>query len=349
MPPNPRKLPASSKPAGAKPAGSKPKAGGDPSIRRRKQAERTYGKPGPAERHADGGSGDDFHDDGPPRKSAPRGTASGAAARPNAARPGPPKPRPEPTRAVETDEPVRLNRLLARSGIASRRESDAIIAAGRVSVNGAVVTGMGVQVGPKDKVTVDGRPVGPVGLTYILMNKPTGAITTTSDERDRRTVMDLLDLPRAELDGLFPVGRLDRNTSGALLLTTDGDLAHRLMHPRYETVKLYMCKAERALTDADLDRLLRGVELDDGFAKADQAQFVGPDPSVVALGLHEGRNRQVRRMIEALGTRVEALERIAYAGLTLDGLRRGKWRKLHPHEVNALRRRVKLKAIVYGG
>ena len=344
MPPNPRKLPVSSKPAGGKTASGKPKAGGDPSVRRRKQAERTYGKPGAPERHADGGSGDDFHDDGLPRKAAPRSTAP----RPGGSRPpAPAAPRPEPTRAVETDEPVRLNRLLARSGIASRRESDAIIAAGRVSVNGAVVTEMGVQVGPRDKVTVDGRPVGPVGLTYILMNKPTGAITTTSDERDRRTVMDLLDLPKAETDGLFPVGRLDRNTSGALLLTTDGDLAHRLMHPRYETVKLYMCRTERALTDADLDRLLRGVELDDGLAKADQAQFVSPDPHVVALGLHEGRNRQVRRMVEALGTRVEALERIAYAGLTLDGLRRGKWRKLHPHEVNALRRKVKLKAIVY--
>ena len=355
MPPNPRRLPPSSKPSGpaagkpgsSKPAG-KPKAGGDPSVRRRKQAERAYGKPGSTERYADGGSGDDFHDDGPPRKSAPRGTASGGAARPNAARPGPPKPRPEPTRAVETDEPVRLNRLLARSGIASRRESDAIIAAGRVSVNGAVVTEMGVQVGPKDKVTVDGRPVGPVGLTYILMNKPTGAITTTSDERDRRTVMDLLDLPRAELDGLFPVGRLDRNTSGALLLTTDGDLAHRLMHPRYETVKTYLCAAERPLTDDDLDRLTRGVMLDDGLARADNAQFVSPDRTVVALGLHEGRNRQVRRMVEALGTRVAALERIAYAGLTLEGLRRGKWRRLQPHEINALRRKVKLKTIVFG-
>jgi 23S rRNA pseudouridine2605 synthase len=216
-----------------------------------------------------------------------------------------------------------------------------------VTVNGAVVTEMGVQVGPGDRVAVDGRPIGPVGLVYILLNKPTGAITTTSDDRDRRTVMDLIDLPAHERDGLFPVGRLDRNTSGALLLTTDGDLAHRLMHPRYETVKHYLCKTERALAEEDLDRLRAGVVLDDGPAKADDAQFIGPDRTVVAIGLHEGRNRQVRRMIEAIGHRVDALERVGYAGLTLEGLRRGKWRKLQPHEVNALRRKVKLKAIVF--
>jgi 23S rRNA pseudouridine2605 synthase len=334
-PPNPRKP----RPGGA------PKAGGDPSIRRRKQVARKYGAQPDGDRHDDGGRGDDFHD-APPR--APR------AARPTGQRPdakgAPPKveaPRQEPTRATPSDEPVRLNRFLARAGIASRREADAIITSGRVTVNGAVVTEMGVQVAPADRVQVDGRPIGPVGLTYILMNKPTGAVTTTSDERGRRTVMDLLDLPPHELDGLFPVGRLDRNTSGALLFTTDGDLAHRLMHPRYETVKHYMCRTERPLTDADLDQLLAGVALDDGPAKADQAQFLGPDRTVVALGLHEGRNRQVRRMIEAIGHRVEALERVGYAGLTLEGLRRGKWRRLQPHEVNALRRKVKLKAIVY--
>ncbi|HEX8298614.1 MAG TPA: pseudouridine synthase, partial [Rubricoccaceae bacterium] len=334
-------------------------------VRRRKQAERAYGKPGArppgaGQRHADGGSGDDFHDDDrrAPRSGPPSGGASrpgpGGPPRGGSGRPGqrpaggrPETPRPEAPRAVERDEPVRLNRLISRAGLASRRDADAIIAEGRVRLNGEVVTEMGIQVGPTDVVTVDGKPVGSVGLTYILMNKPTGAITTTSDERDRKTVMDLLDLPPSERDGLFPVGRLDRNTSGALLLTTDGDLAHRLMHPRYETVKTYLCTAERPLTDDDLDRLTHGVMLDDGLARADHAQFVSPDRTVVALGLHEGRNRQVRRMIEALGTRVSALERVAYAGLTLEGLRRGKWRRLQPHEINALRRKVKLKAIVF--
>ncbi|HEX9952693.1 MAG TPA: pseudouridine synthase [Rubricoccaceae bacterium] len=349
-PPNPRKTTG--------------KAGGDPSIRRRKQAERAYGKPGAGTpgpggpgRHADGGLGDDFHEDErAPRGARPGGPPGARPGGPGTGRPGGGRPsRPDAPEAPRAEaprfdgEPVRLNRLLARAGVASRREADAVIAAGRVRVNGAVVTEMGVQVGPTDAVTVDGHPVGPVGLTYILMNKPTGAITTTSDERDRKTVMDLLDLPRHEREGLFPVGRLDRNTSGALLLTTDGDLAHRLMHPRYETVKTYLCATERPLTDDDLDRLTRGVMLDDGLARADNAQFVSPDRTVVALGLHEGRNRQVRRMIEALGTRVAALERIAYAGLTLEGLRRGKWRRLQPHEINALRRKVKLKAIVFGG
>ena len=305
--------PPNRKPGGSRPGGPKP--GGDPSIRRRKQVARTYGK------------------DGQPTE-APRGASA---------------PRPEPTRAIEAGETVRLNRYIARAGIASRREADAIIEAGRVTVNGETTTEMGVQVGPSDKVAVDGRPVGPVGLVYILMNKPTGAVTTTSDERGRRTVMDTLDLPPHEKEGLFPVGRLDRNTSGALLFTTDGELAHRLMHPRYETVKHYLCRAERPFSDADVDRLLAGVEIEDGLAKADNVQFVGPDRSVVAIGLHEGRNRQIRRMVEALGTRVDALERIGYAGLTLDGLRRGKWRRLLPHEVNTLRRKVKLKAIVYGG
>ena len=353
MPSNPRKPPGP------------PKTGGDPSIRRRKQVARTYGKTAP-DRHDDGGSGDDFHDGPPkaPRAARPTGQRptgqrpdgqrpTGPRDAPRNAPPGAPRgddarpPRPEPTRATPSDEAVRLNRYISRAGVASRRESDEIIAAGRVTLNGTVVTEMGVQVGPTDKVTVDGRPIGPVGLTYILMNKPTGVITTTSDERDRRTVMSLLDLPRHELEGLFPVGRLDRNTSGALLFTTDGDLAHRLMHPRYETVKHYLCRTERPLAEADIDRLLAGVVLDDGPAKADNVQFV--DPSVVAIGLHEGRNRQVRRMIEAIGHRVDALERIAYAGLGLEGLRRGKWRRLHAHEVNTLRRKVKLKAIVYGG
>ena len=377
--------PPNRKPTGAKPAG-KPKAGGDPSVRRRKQAERAYGKPGAsapgkasgqpgfrpgspggADRHTDGGSGDDYHD-GPPAPRAPRpapgsrpgprpapASRTGPVARgagPHRPRPGeakPGEPRPAPDLAAPTDEPVRLNRFIARAGIASRREADAIITSGRVTLNGTVVTEMGVQVSPTDKVAVDGRPVGPVGLRYILMNKPTGVVTTTSDERGRRTVMDLLDLPPGDLDGLFPVGRLDRNTSGVLLFTTDGDLAHRLMHPRYETVKHYLVRAEREFTDADVDRLLAGVSLDDGPAKADNVQFVSPDRAVLAVGLHEGRNRQLRRMVEALGTRVEALERIGYAGLTADGLRKGKWRKLHPHEVNTLRRKVKLKAIVYSG
>lgn len=248
----------------------------------------------------------------------------------------------------EPQGPVRLNKAIARSGAASRREADAMIEAGRVRVNGEVVTELGVRVGPADRVEVDGQPITPSDLVYVLLNKPTDTITTVSDDRGRRTVLDLVDVPAAERSALFPVGRLDRDTTGALLLTTDGDLAHRLMHPRYGAEKLYVVRADAPLSHEDVEALRRGVDLDDGPAAADNAAFVGKDRRTVALQLHEGRNRQVRRMIEAVGRRVESLDRIGYAGLTLDGLRRGRWRRLQPHEVNALRRSVKLKPIVFG-
>lgn len=250
-------------------------------------------------------------------------------------------PRPEP------DGPVRLNKVLSRAGVASRREADTIIAAGRVTVNGETVTELGIKVAPTDRVEVDGKPVQAADLVYVLLNKPTDAITTVTDDRGRRTVMDLVTLPEAEKSALFPVGRLDRQTTGALLLTTDGELAHRLMHPRYGAVKIYVVRLDAPASASDVERLRTGVDLDDGPARADHAAFVGEDRRTIALQLHEGRNRQVRRMIEALGRRVEALERVEYAGLTLDGLRRGKWRRLEPHEVNTLRRSVKLKPIVF--
>ena len=228
---------------------------------------------------------------------------------------------------------MRLNRFLARAGIASRRAADGLIAEGRVSINGETVTEMGVQVSPSDRVMVDGQQVGLAGLVYVLLNKPTDTITTVSDDRGRRTVLDLVSGVQA--DGLFPVGRLDRDTTGALLLTTDGDLAHRLMHPRY------------GVSSSEVAALTSGVELEDGRAAADHAERFADDPRRIALQLHEGRNRQVRRMIEAIGHSVAALDRIGYAGLNLDGLRRGRWRHLRPHEVNTLRRSVKLKSIVF--
>jgi 23S rRNA pseudouridine2605 synthase len=257
------------------------------------------------------------------------------------------KQRPEaPVPADEPDGgPVRLNKYLARAGVASRRDADSVIASGRVTINGDTVTEMGTKVSPDDLVAVDGRPVSPSGLVYLLLNKPPDVITTTSDDRGRRTVLDLLG-PVGQTRGLFPVGRLDRHTTGALLLTTDGDLAHRLMHPRYETSKLYVVTTERPLTDAEIERLAEGVDLEDGPARADHAGRHPDDRRQVALQLHEGRNRQIRRMIEAIGHRVDALDRVRYAGLTLDKLRRGRWRRLERHEVNALRRSVKMKAVV---
>ena len=277
------------------------RSGGDPSVRRRHQAER--------------------------RERAEDGPANA--------------PRPEPSGTV------RLNKFLARAGIGSRRESDAVIASGRVKVNGEVTTEMGVQVGPDDRVEVDGQPVQPTDLAYVLLNKPTDTITTVTDDRGRKTVMDLVAIPDRIKSALFPVGRLDRQTTGALLLTTDGDLAHRLMHPSYGAVKLYLVTVNEPLTTPDLDRLRRGVELEDGLARADHVAFVGDDKRDIGLQLHEGRNRQVRRMMEALDRRVVALDRIGYAGLDLENLRRGRWRRLEPHEVNTLRRSVKLKPIVF--
>ena len=241
------------------------------------------------------------------------------------------------------DGPMRLNRFLARAGVASRRAADVLIADGHVTLNGEVVTEMGVQVSPSDHVEVDGQPVGLGSLVYVLLNKPTDTITTASDDRGRRTVLDVASGVDAE--GLFPVGRLDRATTGALLLTTDGELAHRLMHPSYGAVKLYVVTTAEPVATAQVDALKRGIELEDGLARADHAERFKGDPRDVALQLHEGRNRQVRRMFEALGHRVVALDRIGYAGLDLSGLRRGRWRHLQPHEVNTLRRSVKLKPI----
>ena len=216
-----------------------------------------------------------------------------------------------------------------------------------MKVNGEVVTEMGTKVTPGDQVEMDGKPITPAGLVYVLLNKPTDTITTAKDEKGRKTVLDLIDLEGVEKDALFPVGRLDRNTTGALLLTTDGDLAHRLMHPRYGATKLYLATTREIVTAPQIEALREGVELEDGPAKADQVGYVDDDKHRVALQLHEGRNRQVRRMLESLGHEVAALERVGYAGLDLSGLRRGRWRRLHTHEINALRRSVKLKPIVF--
>ena len=286
---------------------SKQRSGGDASVRRRQQAA---------------------------RKERAKGGDAGAGRGGAAERPAP-------------DAPVRLNKFLARAGVAARRDADAIIAAGRVTVGGAVVTEMGVKVSPRDRVEVDGRPVGLADLVYVLLNKPTDTITTVTDDRGRQTVMDLVSLPEEEKSALFPVGRLDRQTTGALLLTTDGEVAHRLMHPSYGAVKLYRVTLDAPISEADLEKLRRGVDLDDGPARADHAAFVGAGRSEIGLQLHEGRNRQVRRMVEALGRRVVALDRVGYAGLELGGLRRGRWRRLEPHEVNRLRRSVKLKPVVF--
>lgn len=235
---------------------------------------------------------------------------------------------------------VRLNQYIARSGICSRREADALIAAGEVMLNGKTVTEMGIQVGPKDKVSVKGAQVNPEAFAYILLNKPKDTITTTDDDRGRKTVMDLIE----EVDGLrlYPVGRLDRNTTGVLLMTNDGDLAHRLMHPSYQVRKRYDVETRDAISDEQIAQLRKGVALEDGPAKAYFIERLPGASNQIRLSIHEGRNRQVRRMIEAVGHDVVLLHRSDYAGLSVKGIRPGRWRKLSDEEVNHLRSLVKL-------
>jgi 23S rRNA pseudouridine2605 synthase len=227
---------------------------------------------------------------------------------------------------------VRLNAYLARAGIASRRGAEALIRAGRVTVNGEVA-GLGTFVEGKDRVEVDGVEVGPEPLTYVLLHKPAGVVTTARDPHGRPTVVGLVGHERR----VVPVGRLDADTTGVLLLTNDGPLAHRLMHPRYEVDKVYEVEVEGEPSDEALEALRRGVELDDGPTAPAEAQRRAP--SLLELTLHEGRKHQVKRMFAAVGYPVTRLHRSSYAGLTADGLRPGEWRELRPEEVERLKKR----------
>ncbi len=252
-----------------------------------------------------------------------------------------------PAPAPDPRAPVRLNRYIAQAGVTSRRKADELISAGKVRVNDAVVTALGTKIEPSDRVEVDGQIIQQQAFDYVLLNKPKNTISTVDDDRDRQIVMDLLDAAARE-HGVVPVGRLDRDTTGLLLLTNDGDLTHRLMHPSYRIEKLYLVRASAPFKPHDLDSLRTGIELEDGLAKADRAEYVSEDAREVGLALHEGRNRQIRRMFEALGYEVHRLDRVQYAGLDLSKLRRGEWRRLRPREINRLRRLVKLKPLVFG-
>jgi len=232
---------------------------------------------------------------------------------------------------------MRINKYIAHAGVCSRRDADTLVEQGRVQVDGHTVTQHGIRVHEGQRVTVDGEEVYPLEFEYILLNKPKDTISTTEDPKGRQTVLEAIGVPADNPSGLFPVGRLDRNTTGVLLVTNDGDLAHRLMHPRFEIPKIYYVRAQARVKPHQLDHLERGVELEDGPAAADRVAYLDPTTKTdIALELHEGRNRQIRRMMEALGHDIVQLERAKYADLSLGHLQRGDWRRLQPQEVREL-------------
>ena len=234
---------------------------------------------------------------------------------------------------------MRLNKYIAHAGICSRREADELIAAGSVKVNGKVVTEMGYQVMPGDEVQYGGEKLRSERLRYFLLNKPKGFITTTDDPQERRTVMMLMDGCCAER--IYPVGRLDRATTGLLLFTNDGELAKKLTHPSTQVYKIYQVELNKPVTKEDMKRLLEGIELEDGPMHVDDIQYaaVGKtvDKRIVGVELHSGRNRIVRRLFEALGYEVHKLDRTTFAGLTKKDLPRGRWRELTEKEVGFLK------------
>lgn len=239
-------------------------------------------------------------------------------------------------RFEETDG-IRLNRYIAKSGICSRRDAEQYITAGVITINGKVVTELATKVQYGDVVKFNNTPLVPEKKTYILLNKPKDYITTTDDPHAEKTVMDLLG--ESVRNRVYPVGRLDRSTTGLLLLTNDGDLAEHLCHPRYNKQKIYQVTLDKKVEPSDIEKLLNGVELDDGPANADEIEYCNPDDkSEVGVVIHSGRNRIVRRMFESLGYKVKKLDRVYYAGLTKKNLPRGKWRFLTEKEIVMLKR-----------
>ena len=233
------------------------------------------------------------------------------------------------------DGKIRLNKYIANSGVCSRREADEYIAAGVVTVNGATITEMGYKVSPGDVVKFHDKPLRSEKLVYVLLNKPKDFITTTDDDRDRRTVMNLLHGTGKER--IYPVGRLDRSTTGVLLFTNDGELTKKLTHPSHEIKKIYQVELDKPLKPSDLEKIKEGIKLEDGVAEVDEIIYSGDTKKVVGMELHSGRNRIVRRIFESLDYRVVKLDRVYFAGLTKKDLSRGRWRFLNEMEISMLK------------
>ena len=237
---------------------------------------------------------------------------------------------------IDPNEPIRLNKYLANAGVCSRREADEYIQAGAVLVNGTVVTELGTKVLRSDEVKFRDQPVTMEKKVYVLLNKPKDYVTTSDDPQQRKTVMDLV--KNACEERIYPVGRLDRNTTGVLLLTNDGDLASKLTHPKFLKKKVYHVYLDKPVTATDLQKIAEGIELEDGEVHADAIEYASPtDEKQVGIEIHSGKNRIVRRIFESLGYRVVKLDRVQFAGLTKKNLRRGDWRFLTQKEVKMLR------------
>ena len=268
-----------------------------------------------------------------PLKGAPNKKGKGGGKKPRAFVPPPPVKYEE---VVDPSQDLRLNKFLANAGVCSRREADLLIAAGEITVNGQVVTELGSRVTRLDEVVYKGQRVSCQSKIYILLNKPKNCVTTSDDPECRKTVMDLV--KGACEERIYPVGRLDRNTTGVILITNDGDLSSKLTHPSYMKKKIYHVWLDKPVAIEDMQRIAEGIELEDGEIHADAISYVSEeDLSQVGIEIHSGRNRIVRRIFEHLGYHVHKLDRVYFAGLTKKNLGRGRWRYLTEQEVNNLR------------
>jgi len=240
-------------------------------------------------------------------------------------------------RGNQQDNKIRLNKYIASTGLCSRREADKYISDGLIKVNNKVVTELGTKISPEDKVKFGGENLKRENHIYILLNKPKGFVTTTDDPRERKTVMELI--KNACTERIYPVGRLDKNTTGVLLLTNDGALTTKLTHPKYNQKKIYHVFLNKALTKNDMQQIADGVDLEDGIAYTDKISYVDKtDNKQVGLEIHSGKNRIIRRIFEHLGYNVTKLDRVWFAGLTKKNLKRGQWRFLSKNEVDILNR-----------